>query len=83
MGLEAAVARSDAPQQLYMLPPQLVLQQPEVVPFPQFVPAQFAPPPQLPQVDWAMVAYALFTIAEKESQQRLNNPNSLTTKLPT
>ena len=75
MGLEAAVARFDVPQQLYAPPPQLMLQQPEVVRSPQFVPAQFAPPPQLPPVDWAMVAYALFTIAEKESQQRLNNPN--------
>ena len=74
VGLEAAVAAFDPPQQHLVLPPVLVLQQPEVVPHPQFMPAYFAPPPPLPQVDWAMIAYALFTVAEREHQRRGNNP---------
>ena len=71
MALEAAVVHFDAPQQ-GVLPPQLVLQQPEVALHPEFVPVHFAPPQPLPRVDWAMIAYLLFTIAEHESQQRLN-----------
>ena len=55
------MANFDAPQQHLAPPPQLVLQQPIVVPQPQFEPAFFAPPPPLPQVDWAMIAYALFS----------------------
>ena len=61
-GLEAALADFDAPQ-------PLILQQPEVVPQPQFVPLLYVQPQPLPQVDWAMVAYALFIIAEQEHQQ--------------
>ena len=57
-------------QQHLAPPPMLVPQQPDVVPCPQFVPAGFVQPPPLPQVDWAMVAYALFTVAEQESQRR-------------
>ena len=74
LGLEAAVADFDALQYL-VLPPPLVLQQPEVAPVPQFIPVHFAPPPPLLPVDWAMVAYALFTIAEREHERRLSNPN--------
>ena len=69
-GLEAAVAEFDAPG-AFELPPQLGLEQPEVAACPQYMPANFAAPPPLPPVDWAMVAYALFTIAERDSQQRI------------
>ena len=71
--LEEAVANFDGPQQHLAPPPQLELQQPVVVPRPQFEPAYFVQPQQLPQVDWAMVAYALFTVAEREGQQRGHN----------
>ena len=70
-GLEAAVAEFDAPW-CFALPPPIVLQQPEVAPYPQFIPAYFAAPRPLPQVDRAMVAYALFTVAEHDNQQRLS-----------
>ena len=69
VGLEAAVAHFDGPEQQLALPPPLVLQQPDAAHIPQFIPVNFAPPPHLPQVDWAMIAYALFTIAERESRQ--------------
>ena len=71
VALEAGVADFDAPHR-GVLPPQLVLQHPNVVPVPQFIPADFVPPQPLQQVDWAMIAYLLFTIAERESQYRLN-----------
>ena len=74
--LEEALAECNAPLHPLVLPPQpLIVQQPEVVPHPEFVPLLYVQPPPMPQVDWAMVAYALFTIAEKEHQQRLNNPS--------
>ena len=70
--LEAAVAEFDAPQ-CFALPPPIVPQQPEVAPYPQFKPVDFAAPRHLPQVDWAMVAYALFiTVSKRDNQQRLN-----------
>ena len=68
--LEAAVANFDGQQQVVVVPPPLMLQQPEVAPFPEFVPATFAPPQPLQQVDWATIAHALFSIAERESRQR-------------
>ena len=67
--LEEAIAGFDAQQQHLIPPPRLVLQQPFVVPQPQFEPVFFVPPPQLPPVDWAMIAYVVSTIAEQESQQ--------------
>ena len=73
-GLEAAVANFDRQWQQFVPPPFLALQQPDVIPFPQFIPGNFVPPPPLPWVDWAMVAYVLFTVAESESQQRLSRP---------
>ena len=73
-GLEVAVANFDGQQQQFVPSPFLALQQPDVAPFPQFVPGNFVPPPPLPRVDWAMVAYALFTVAEHESQQCLSRP---------
>ena len=66
--LEQVVAHFDAPQ----LP---LLQQPVVEPFPQFVPDNFMPPKQLPPVDWAKIAHALFVLAEQEHEARMNNPN--------
>ena len=54
------------------MPPPLGLEQPEVAACPQYMPANFAAPRPLPQVDWAMVAYALFTVAEWDNRQRLN-----------
>ena len=74
--LEEAVAAFDG-QQHFAPPPMLIPQQPNVVPQPEFVPAGFVQPPPLPQVDWAMVAYALFTLAERESRQHINNPNQM------
>ena len=68
--LEGGLAAFDALQQSLELPPPLILQQPAVVPFPQLVPFNFVPPLPLPQVDWAMVAYSLFLITEREHQQR-------------
>ena len=67
--LEAAVANFDGQQQVVFVPPPLMLQQPEVVPFPELVPATFVPPQPLQQVDWATIAHALFSRAERESQQ--------------
>ena len=58
-----------------MFAPPLELQQPEVAPVPQFVPGHFVPQLQLPPVDWAKIAAALFMIAEHEGRQRLHNPN--------
>ena len=71
--LEQTVAHFVAPQQHLLPPPPLVLQQPFVLPQPLFVPAFFTPPPPLPPVDWAMIAYALFTIAEREGAPRGHN----------
>ena len=74
-GPEAAVANFDGPQQQIVPLPLLVLQQPAVQPYPQFAPANFAAPPPLPQVDWAMVAYSLFLIAEHEHRAIQDNHN--------
>ena len=74
VSLEAAVANFDR-QQYIVLSPPLEVQQPEVASVPQHVPMCFAPPPPLPQVDWANIAYSLFLVAEREHEARLNNPN--------
>lgn len=81
-GLEEALADFDAPQhplvlplQQQLVPPPLILQQPDVDPYQEFVPQPVLQPPPLPQVDWAMVAYALFSIAERKHRDRLNHPN--------
>ena len=73
--LEAAVADFDGQHHFVLAPPPLVLQQPEVAPVPQFVPLSFEPPQPLQQVDWAAIAHALFTIAEREHEARHTNPN--------
>ena len=66
--LEAAVANFDGPQQFVLPPQQLVLQQPEMALYPEFVPVSLVPPQNLQLVDWAAIARALFTIAERENQ---------------
>ena len=72
--LEAAVAAFD--RQRFVLAAQpLALQEPQVVPVPEHVPAGYQPPPPMPAVDWALVAHALFSVAERENQGRLGNPN--------
>ena len=73
--LEAAVANFDGQQQVVFVPPPVMIQQPDVVPFPELVPATFEPPQPLQQVDWATIAHALFSIAERESRQLNNNNN--------
>ena len=75
MVLEAAVADFDGPQHFVWPPQPLIPQQPEVVPNPEFVPISFQPPPPLQRVDWAGIAHALFTIAEREHEASLSNPN--------
>ena len=70
VGLEAAVAGFDNLEIEIELPPPLALQQPAAVPRPENVPPQFLQPQQMPPVDWAIIAYALFTIAEREGAQR-------------
>ena len=57
--VDAAVATING-QDYIVFPQPLELQQPEVAPEPEFVPGQFVQPQQLPQVDWARIAAALF-----------------------
>ena len=72
--LEVAMASFDG--QEYLVVPRLpLLQQPEVVLVPQYVPAGFAAPPPMPEVDWAVIAGALFEIVEQENRRRAANPN--------
>ena len=72
--VEAAVATVDGQRYVVFAPP-LELQQPEVAPVPEFAPGHFVQPQQLPPVDWARIAAALFMIAEHESRQGQINPN--------
>ena len=70
--MEAVVAQFDG--QEYLLVPRIPhLQQPEVVPVPQHIPAGFAAPPPMPEVDWAAIAAALFAVVEQG--YRDNHPN--------
>ena len=57
------------------LPLPLVLQQPDVIRQPKFVALHCVPPQLMPQVDWAMITYALFSVAERENLLRQNNLN--------
>ena len=50
----------------------LTLQQPLISPVPEHVPAGHLQPPPMQAVDWALVAHALFTVAEAEHRQRGN-----------
>ena len=72
--LEAAVAAFDGRHYVLVAQPP-ALQQRQVAPVPEHVPAGYQPPPPMPAVDWALVAHALFSIAEGESAGRLGNPN--------
>ena len=51
-------------------PPVPQIQQPVVVPVPQFEPDHFVPPPPMPRVDWAAIAHALFTAAEQQHREQ-------------
>ena len=73
--LEAAVAAFDGQRYVLVAQP-LVLQGPQVAPVPEHVPAGYQPPPPMPAVDWALVAHALFSIAEREDAERLSNNNN-------
>ena len=64
--LEAAVATFDG-QEYLVVPRVPLLQQPEVVPVPQHIPTGFATPPPMPEVYWAGIARALFTVVERQS----------------
>ena len=57
------------------MPQPLALQQPELVPVPQHVPLNFAAPQPMPPVDWAEIARALFSLAERQNQQGAAYPN--------
>ena len=72
--LEAAVADFDG-QQFILLAQPLALQQPQVAPVPEHVPVGHQLPQPLQQTDFAAVAHALFYIAEREHEARLNNTN--------
>ena len=64
--LEVAVATFDG--QEYLVVPRVPrLQQPVVMPVPQHVPIGYATPPPIPEVDWASITQALFTIVERQS----------------
>ena len=74
--LEAAVAAFDGQHYVLVTPP-LALQQPQVAPVPEHVPAGYQPLQAMPAVDWALVAHALFSIAEREHAERQGNPNQI------
>ena len=73
--LEAAVAAFDGERYVLVAQP-LALQQPQIAPVPEHVPAGYLPPPPMPAVDWALVAHALFSVAERENAERLINNNN-------
>ena len=72
--LEVELARLDDSSYAVTVTQPLVLQQPCVGPVPEHVPATHTQPQQMPAVDWALVAHALFTVAEAENRTRANNP---------
>ena len=71
---EAAVADFDGERYVMVTQP-LALQQPNVVPVPEHVPAHHQPPQPMPPVDWGLIAHALFAIAEREHRERQGNPS--------
>ena len=71
--VEAGVANFDG-RNYAVLVPALELQQPPVVAVPELLPPRLAQPQPIQPVDWALVAHALFTVAEGEHRGRLNNP---------
>ena len=66
--VEVEVEDPDGHQYTVLVAHPLAVQQPQVVPVPEHVPAGYQPPPPMPAVNWALVAHALFTIAEAEDQ---------------
>ena len=72
--VEAAVAEFDG-QRYFLVPQPPALQEPEVPAIPQHVPFDFAVPPPMPPVDWAQIARALFSLAERQSQEGGYCPN--------
>ena len=66
--LEVEVEDPDGHQYTVLVAQPLAIQQPQVVPVPEHVPAGYQQPPPMPAVNWALVAHALFTIAEAEHQ---------------
>ena len=74
VGVDAAVATING-QEYIVFPQPLELQQLEVAPVPELVPGQFVQPQQLPPVDWARIAAALFMIAQHENRRGQINLN--------
>ena len=72
--LELEVARLDDNSYSVTLTQPLAIQQPQVVPVPEHIPAGHQQPPPMPAVDWALVAHALFTVAEAEHREGRGNP---------
>ena len=73
--LELELARLDDNSYSITVTQPLAIQQPQVEPVPEHVPAGHTQPPPMPAVDWALVAHALFTVAEAEHRQGRANPN--------
>ena len=72
--LEVGVANFDG-HQYTVLVQHLELQQPQVVAVPELVPQRLTGPQPIPPVDLALIAHALFSIAEREHRGREGNPN--------
>ena len=71
--VEVGVGNFDG-QEYAVLVPLLELQQPQVVAVPELVPPRLTEPQPVPPVDWALIAHALFSIAEREHSGREGNP---------
>ena len=67
--LEVEVENLDGRQYAVLVTQPLAIQQPQVTPVPEHVPAGHQQPPPMPAVNWALVAHALFTIAEAEHRE--------------
>ena len=71
--VEAGVANFDR-RDYVLFVPALELQQLQVVAVPELLPQRLAQPQPIQPVDWALVAHALFSIAEGEHRGRASNP---------
>ena len=72
--LELELARLDDNSYAVTVTQPLAIQQPQVEPVPEHIPVGHTQPPPMPAVDWALVAHALFTVAEAEHRGRASNP---------
>ena len=72
--LEVEVANFDGHEYAVLVTQPLALQQPQVAPVPEHIPAGHQQPPPMPAVNWALVAHALFTVAEAEHREGRRNP---------